>query len=1558
MATGGANTIKERLDAIDAGAGLVQGALPIWSNANYVASANSLRSAISVLDSVMATMLTSHNGILGTDLDASGHTIKNLPLPQADGDAASRKYVDQRVGNTQVNLDAVFEELNAVEVASGLDANGNFPPVTYSFHLNGIANLRQGLLQLDSAVGNTYLRRDGGSLTGAVYNSVPIANDYQLVNKKYVDDKYAQVSNTEHNALHGLQGGQSYNSEYYHLSYSEVLRLGSLTNVHSQLSGLSGGDYATGFWHLTADEHSVTQSMVTQWKNNGNNFGVVGSAIAHNALASIQGGNGTDEFYHLTAYNHTRLTSMVNQWDANGQNFIGVAGSHNGLTGLQGGAPSSYYHLDYSQYSTLGSMLSMWYTNGNKFVDGASIDHNTLSNIQGGQVGERYHFNLNQHQTLLDVAAEWTANGGSFVTNNNMGTVVITNPQNGHVLTYDGTKWVNQAPAVASTSFAALSDVQLTSLTTNQVPQWNGSKWVNVTLPYSTLLSGLNDTQISGQTAGQLLKWNGTRWINADLPQASDTVLGGIKIGSGLTIDGLGVVSVSGGGGGGGATTLNDLTDTTVVDPVAAQMLVYDGSQWSNAAFRNAVAVGSLASDPYWTNVRILLQGNEGLGATTPVNKSSYPVTCAFVGSHWSVDTTVKKYGSGSYWFQGDYTSLTGLQTNVAMSMGTGDFTAESWFNYESYVAWWPTIFACRSTDNTQPMLQVSVDYSTRNLVLYTKPLNGSLVTNVIPSTTISQNTWYHVAVSRASGTIRVFLNGVLVFSVADSTDFTSGTAIWQLSNLGSGGWWNGWIDDFRFTENVARYTSSFTPPASELYAGQASEVGLNVSGLLDVQLTSLATNDVLKWNGTKWVNGVGGGGASSLSALTDVMINSPAVDQLLGYNGVQWTQFSVQGLTRLDRSMSVLNFEGTAGSTTVTDDSAAARVWSVAGNAQLSATRSKFGSTSLYLDGSGDWIQTTTRLSEFAFGDDFTLAGWFYIVSNNVAVFDAYQTSAGWQLFLNGSGNLAWYKNGALTLTGSGTVSLSAWNHIAVCKSGTTLRLFLNGTLIGSVSDATGYTMTGVTAVAIGAQVSTGPNYALTGYVDSVIITQQALYTTSFTVPTAAYTAATSGLLTYGMNLATLLDVGVSGPTSGQVLQFDGTQWVNATPASGGGSSTIAGMTDVTLVNQAPADVLIWNGTTWANTPIIGASYGSNADASFNSVTLLVNFETGSVPQDISTKAYAVTNSSVTMNSATVRVGSRSGYFNGSASLSTNCPLDFGTGDFTLDGWVYMTSVSGVQRIISAQNNSYNGLILLRVNAGKMEALTRNQSAVLNTITSTTTLTTAQWYHFEFSRTGGYIRLFLNGTLEASAADTADLGTQILTQFNIGSYLGGGEFFNGYIDEVRVTKGVARHTASFTAPTDPMGTALVNGLQVSMSSLSDVKVTSPSYGQALVWDGTKWANGTATAVSSFRVTSPAYAATMALDWSGSDEMQITLTGNLTLSSMIGALNGQRMMLKLKQDSTGGRTLTITGTNIRKPSSLSVLNLTPTPGAVDRIGLVYDATDSKYDIVAFAADLR
>ena len=173
------------------------------------------------------------------------------------------------------------------------------------------------------------------------------------------------------------------------------------------------------------------------------------------------------------------------------------------------------------------------------------------------------------------------------------------------------------------------------------------------------------------------------------------------------------------------------------------------------------------------------------------------------------------------------------------------------------------------------------------------------------------------------------------------------------------------------------------------------------------------------------------------------------------------------------------------------------------------------------------------------------------------------------------------------------------------------------------------------------------------------------------------------------------------------------------------------------------------------------------------------------------------------------------SGYFDGSGdylSVPNSTSLDFGTGDFTLEGWVYFTSLSGRNALFGS--NAVGGFDLQLSTPTNLISLGR--SDVAYDFNSSFTFVTGQWYHVAITRASGTARCFVNGALINSASNSVSY-SQAGGQTLIGASVSGGTIYHaitGYISNVRAVKGTAVYTSAFTPPTSPLtaisGTSLL----------------------------------------------------------------------------------------------------------------------------------------------------
>ena len=165
-----------------------------------------------------------------------------------------------------------------------------------------------------------------------------------------------------------------------------------------------------------------------------------------------------------------------------------------------------------------------------------------------------------------------------------------------------------------------------------------------------------------------------------------------------------------------------------------------------------------------------------------------------------------------------------------------------------------------------------------------------------------------------------------------------------------------------------------------------------------------------------------------------------------------------------------------------------------------------------MYFDGTGDYllINAVSSNSIYAFGTgNFTVECWVYLNALSCYIYDGRPASTnGAQptIYTNGSGVLYYFTNSANQITGS-TLSLSTWYHIALSRSGTSTKMFVNGIQVGSTyTDSTSYTNTAARPV-IGIDGYSLSSQPLNGYITDLRVTNGiARYTTTFTPPTAPF--------------------------------------------------------------------------------------------------------------------------------------------------------------------------------------------------------------------------------------------------------------------------------------------------------------------------------------------------------------------------------------------------------------------------------------------------------------------
>lgn len=218
----------------------------------------------------------------------------------------------------------------------------------------------------------------------------------------------------------------------------------------------------------------------------------------------------------------------------------------------------------------------------------------------------------------------------------------------------------------------------------------------------------------------------------------------------------------------------------------------------------------------------------------------------------------------------------------------------------------------------------------------------------------------------------------------------------------------------------------------------------------------------------------------------------------------------------------------------------------------------------------------------------------------------------------------------------------------------------------------------------------------------------------------------------------------------------------------------------------------------------------GGGGDPHWANVVSLLHFDGA----DGSTVFADQTGKVWTRNGTTTRISTAQSRFGGSSLLvgttvgagtvnglvtGSSTDFDFGTGDFTIEWWQYLTDLSSNQCLLSRGGFGTAGSMLIQKDPGQ----------IVGYIASTQVLVTSffslgVWDHYAVCRQSGTVRTYYKGAQVDSRPDAGSVGRS--DPLGLGAYANGSYGTCGYLDEVRITKGVCRYLngSTFTPPAGP----------------------------------------------------------------------------------------------------------------------------------------------------------
>jgi len=377
-------------------------------------------------------------------------------------------------------------------------------------------------------------------------------------------------------------------------------------------------------------------------------------------------------------------------------------------------------------------------------------------------------------------------------------------------------------------------------------------------------------------------------------------------------------------------------------------------------------------------------------------------------------------------------------------------------------------------------------------------------------------------------------------------------TAAYSTANVGGSGYFDGTDDYLRITDNAAfdfgsgdftiecwAYTETFASQYNVLvcqwgsstawiFRIQSTLIGLyaNIGGTQNY--TASVTNTTGQWDHfavtrsgttlTFYKNGVSVG-TTSISGTINNAAETISIGVLSEYNSTTTHKGYISGLRVIKGSAIAptitsppTNIANTSLLCNFTNagifDQTAKNILETVGDAKVSTAQYKYGTASMYFDGTGDRVHTGPSNPLIALGTgNFTVECWVNkLDTNHRGIWQISSTAGGlqastsnlalgyqtgvWQIYRNGNSESASY-----------SITPNTWYHTAVVRNSGTTKLYVNGTEVISVADTNNYTGT---YMVIGGYYDT--NYLHNGYIDDLRITKgYARYTSNFTAPTSA---------------------------------------------------------------------------------------------------------------------------------------------------------------------------------------------------------------------------------------------------------------------------------------------------------------------------------------------------------------------------------------------------------------------------------------------------------------------
>lgn len=860
-------------------------------------------------------------------------------------------------------------------------------------------------------------------------------------------------------------------------------------------------------------------------------------------------------------------------------------------------------------------------------------------------------------------------------------------------------------------------------------------------------------------------------------------------------------------------------------------------------------------ADPYFQNNVLLLHGDGTNGAqnNTFLDSSTNNFTVTRNGN--TTQGSFSPYvgpGNWSNYFDGsgDYLTVASIGTI------TGDFTYECWIYPTSTAALFlPAQFGSETTGRFYAAINTS---RTINLEYF------GVGTITLSNATVTANTWNHFAITRSGSTMYGFINGALAGSTTSITGTigNAGSTFIGASSAGTAPI-TGFISNFRVIAGTALYTAAFTPPTTPLLATtQTRLLTCNNNGFIDqgagnytitrngdtrvskfspftlYQTTPASysgyfdgTGDYLAVSTT--ANAAFGFGTADFTVEAWVYYtgtNASATKPIVDFRGAVATAPSIFGYTS---NQLALYYNGS-----VVYQPASLTLTSNAWN-HVALVRSS-GVTKFYLNGTGastTYTDTNNYPSAACIIGTDSLAGgssyWIGSLSNirvvkGVAVYTTNFTPptspltaiSGTSLLTCQSTTFIDNSTNAFTITANGNATPERANPFTDTVTGPTP--YSTATYGGSAYfDGTGDYLT----IPDNANLELGSgNFTIEMWVyvnstaQATLLSHRATSTTNG--PLALFKDSSNVIKMYLATAAAGWDI-LNGATIGTVTN---SQWYHVAVTRSGssfygflnGSIAVLGTSasaigDVTAnwgvgadldptnyYNGYISNLRIVKGTAVYTGPFVPPAAPITA---VTNTQLLLNATNAGI-FDNTTVNDIETVGSAQVNTTIVKYGTGSISFNGTTDYIISAPRSnvnnaFGTGNFTVELWVYPTAFASYKSIYGNSNGITATGWHCGLNASGNVFIYSNSAFK---VTSSNTLTLNAWNHVAIVRNGSAVTIYIGGTSGGTWTLTTETFTDGYCFLGVTPGLTS-EFYSGYMDDIRITKGYARYTANFTPP-------------------------------------------------------------------------------------------------------------------------------------------------------------